>query len=676
VRILAVFPPGADPTRPYLALPMLDAYLAELGTAEVELYDANLDAFDSLTEETRLALARDGVERLLVERGRELDDPGRLNLEAALASAEYVIKGIAEAKATLRPRAGPPRAPEDWARALSLLKRAVELASGPYAPSGFGPGGARGRFRWDDLRELEAAVEAERENVFAEFLSRELLARVAASRPNIVKIVATFPGQVIPAFTAARLIRRSFPDVHVSLGGISMTYFGGALARWPQAKRYAHSFLLFEHEYGFEYLTHLLALGLQGERDLEAIPNLLLPGQEDFALSPEHDIPPELDRLPAPRFDQLPLDRYLCPELTLPIALSRGCAHRGCAFCLHSRAHRRRAPAEVVRHMGALEARHGAKRFFFADDSCSPEMLDALSRQLLSERRSYRWYCLARPEQGFTAELCGRLARAGCRHVLTGVESGSQRILDLMEKGTAAAAIPEVLASFHAAGIPVTAFAFAGFPGETLGEIAQTVALLDGIRDQTALIVFGRFLLQHETRIAREPNRFHIAVAAAPPGRAGFDLPFDGPEGAASGDEVAEALQRFRSRHLKSCGGRRRLLQRCIEYTGPALLLAEGAAPLGDGARRDRTLDGLAPLQLHRSVGLRELCGGSCVLFHGEADTTTLLGAGATALLRRIDGRRSASDLAGAAGARRGEALALLEQMWSAGVLQVAEASP
>src|SRR5581483_1131171 len=97
---------------------------------------------------------------------------------------------------------------------------------------------------------------------------------------------------------------------------------------------------------------------------------------------------------------------------------------------------------------------------------------------LLSERHAaIPFKCLLRADQ-VTPAIASALARAQCRTAWIGAESGSQRVLDAMEKGTRVEQIERATALLRADGIQVGFFLQFGYPGETRDDIEQTIAMV------------------------------------------------------------------------------------------------------------------------------------------------------------------------------------------------------
>jgi radical SAM superfamily enzyme YgiQ (UPF0313 family) len=129
-----------------------------------------------------------------------------------------------------------------------------------------------------------------------------------------------------------------------------------------------------------------------------------------------------------------------------------------------------------IRELRAL----GAEHLWFMDDIFGlkpgwlPRFADAIEREGL--RTPFK--CLSRADLLLRPGEVDALRRAGCETVWLGAESGSQGVLDAMEKGTTVAQIHESTAALKAAGIGVAFFLQFGYPGETWEDIQRTLQLV------------------------------------------------------------------------------------------------------------------------------------------------------------------------------------------------------
>ncbi len=141
-----------------------------------------------------------------------------------------------------------------------------------------------------------------------------------------------------------------------------------------------------------------------------------------------------------PDFDGLPLDRYLTPELILPLLSSYGCYHGKCAFCNVGYGgpdrFRMMDPDLVVDQMRALRQRYGSRHFFFSDEALTPRTLRVLSTRLAEGGDDLAWCGCARLDPGLTRELLETMASGGCRMLLFGLETAAESTIARMHKGT------------------------------------------------------------------------------------------------------------------------------------------------------------------------------------------------------------------------------------------------
>jgi radical SAM superfamily enzyme YgiQ (UPF0313 family) len=154
--------------------------------------------------------------------------------------------------------------------------------------------------------------------------------------------------------------------------------------------------------------------------------------------------------------------------------------------------------------------RRGVRHFRFADEHVPPARLAAMSRGIADRGLRLDYLALARPTREFTGAVLEEMAAGGCRAVLWGVESASQRILDRMDKGTRAEDLPGVLARAAAAGIRNHVFVILGFPTETRGDLEQTLRFLYENRRSIDAVHASQFGLNPGSRIDADPERFGV----------------------------------------------------------------------------------------------------------------------------------------------------------------------
>jgi len=170
---------------------------------------------------------------------------------------------------------------------------------------------------------------------------------------------------------------------------------------------------------------------------------------------------------------------------SLNMASSRGCPYRcnWCAKPIWGDAYQARSPHSVAREMLHLKRDLRAEHVWFADDifalshQWTLEFADAVEELDAAIPFKMQSRC-----DLMTRDSVGALARAGCVEVWMGAESGSQRILDAMDKGLRLESIYEARENLRRHGIRACFFIQFGYPGEGWEEIQETVSMVRDTR--------------------------------------------------------------------------------------------------------------------------------------------------------------------------------------------------
>jgi radical SAM superfamily enzyme YgiQ (UPF0313 family) len=352
--------------------------------------------------------------------------------------------------------------------------------------------------------------------MYRTLLQTWVIPQIRREQPDVVGISLTSADQITAGFTLAALIKEAGLKTHVVLGGKMITCWRDQLPRAKALWEYIDSAIVWEGEVALLKLTETLGNGA----DLASVPNLMYVSKGQVQVNGPKE-PEPVDTLPIPDFDGLPLDRYLAPARVLPVWASRGCYWGRCAFCNvgygESKRFAEQCVERVAREMITLAERYQTRHFFFADEALSPRMLKSLSATLIQAGADLDWCCCARFEPGINAGLLHQMRQAGCRMVLYGLESGSQRVLDRMHKGTKLSTAERILREGARAGIWNHIFFFFGFPGETEHDARETIRFFKANRHAVHSVCTGTFLLERHAEVAADPGRYGIARLIAPP---------------------------------------------------------------------------------------------------------------------------------------------------------------
>ena len=519
-----LYPPASDPRSPHLALPSLTAALRSEGHSVLQR-DLDLEALLHLLLPDALGAAAQRLRRdVAAEPGTGLYD--------LVSRADEIVDRTQPAIRQLR---DPDTFydPNRLTASREMIARAQDLHSA-----------ANGRVAWrlgpisyevadvdvSSLSDLARATAEPRTNLFHEFYEAHVLPDLQAGAHDVVGISITNHQQIIPGLSLARMLHEQ--GQLVVIGGTVFAKFADALAARPEFfELFCTAVVPHEGE------SALLEMGeaLEAGRTLDGVANLMFLDADGGVRRGPVQVE-DVDALPTPDFDGLPLDDYLAPEPVLPILTGKGCYFNRCKFCdipsinsIADRPYRRRSASAVANDMAVLAERHGARAFEITDEALAPPFLKRIGAELSAyPDLDPRLVGYARLEPGFTPEVCAELHNMGFRKLFFGLESGSQRMLDHMDKAVRVDVAREVLRSCHDAGIGVHVFSMVGLPEETEQDARETLQfLLDEasyLSHPRHSIDLHRFNLDLRTEYFNQADQYGLVFDRVRLGSADFPL--------------------------------------------------------------------------------------------------------------------------------------------------------
>jgi len=160
--------------------------------------------------------------------------------------------------------------------------------------------------------------------------------------------------------------------------------------------------------------------------------------------------------------------------------------------------------------MDLLAERYGAECFYFTDECLTPRLLRSLAGAETAERRRHDWLAEVRMEPALNSDFLRRLREGGCRMLMFGMESASQRILGRMHKGISLDTAANILRDCHAAGIRTMAMLIIGFPGELESEAEETLRFVEDRREMLSAASFTNFVLVERAPVFERPSEYGI----------------------------------------------------------------------------------------------------------------------------------------------------------------------
>lgn len=299
----------------------------------------------------------------------------------------------------------------------------------------------------------------------------ELLQRVISQEPDVVGISA-WTDFWYPAWLVGRMIKSALPDVH-------LTYGGPHVGIYPQETLdidFIDSVIVGDGEVPFLYLCNMLS----NEVEDNSFPGLHF---AEHGVKPQPDtfyIHKDLDDLPIPNRSLLPISDYGSVlsrgnHVTTMIT-SRGCPHR-CTFCkLNFQKTLCRSAESVIEEFRQIEQMNIREVEIYDDTfTWGKQRLRDICNGIIDADIKVEWAVRDRVSSA-DPELLKLMARAGCTRIHFGIESGSQKIIDKMQKRIKLEQARDAVKYAKEAGMTVLTYWMFGNLEETEEDIAATIA--------------------------------------------------------------------------------------------------------------------------------------------------------------------------------------------------------
>ena len=295
--------------------------------------------------------------------------------------------------------------------------------------------------------------------------------------PDCIGVSATM---IMIPFTKrlAEKIKEEVPTIPLVIGGPGVT---------------TDKEIIFESVFDFgiygegEYPFSELVSALDKKKDYNEIKGLIINTKNEKKINPPRPFVENLDEIPMPALHLLPdLRNYrMNPDRSIDFPIgtiisSRGCTYN-CIFCDHSifsRKWRGHSARRVVDEMKRLVYKYGVKEIDFEDDLFvfDKKRVIEICRLIRQEGLKVKWQCTGRANLT-DEELIKDMASAGCWFISIGVESGSQRILNLIKKGITIEQVKKTVILANKYKIKVRGNFMVNHPSETREDIKASMDL-------------------------------------------------------------------------------------------------------------------------------------------------------------------------------------------------------
>lgn len=316
------------------------------------------------------------------------------------------------------------------------------------------------------------------------FAYKNVLATIRDFKPDIIGILSK-TAKFFVIGKMIELIKAEFPNVFIVVGGPHATSSDASLLEKTKADLVIRG----EGEVTFyevvkEYLT--------GTQKFDSIDGISYRDNTEIIRNSTRRLIDNLDEIPFPRKDLvLQIDKVHADNMG-GLFSSRGCPF-ACSFCdaraTWTRRVRRRSAKNIVQEILQTRENYGTKFFTFSDDCFVTNKEDLFSFCAELEqvglaslpRKEFRWWCEVHP-QLISEESILRMRDAGCVAVAMGVESGSEKTLEKINKKSSLDLVRKTAKIIKDAGLNLVVFCMIGFPWETKADIEETVRFMEELQ--------------------------------------------------------------------------------------------------------------------------------------------------------------------------------------------------
>ena len=318
----------------------------------------------------------------------------------------------------------------------------------------------------------------------ADELSMEDLEELIANEsPDMVGFsVLTF--NLLNCMEVSKIVRKCNPRTKICFGGWHPTLY----PRETLAFDFVDYIVIGEGEWTFRDLVKINEGNENpAEKELAGIEGLgYKTADGSIMINSPREVVKNLDDLPLPAYDLVDTTKYshllACSGQTVNIMTSRGCPHR-CIFCdLRRTTYRYRTPVNILEEI-RFWVEKGIKEFFIQDDNFTINRKRTVEFcRLLTNANLDIKYKISSRVDCIDDEICQYLKNSGCYRIYFGVESGSQKVLDYLEKGITIQHIKTAFKAAHKHNIDCCAYIMIGVPSETEEDIRTTMRLMKDIK--------------------------------------------------------------------------------------------------------------------------------------------------------------------------------------------------
>ncbi|MBO5144312.1 MAG: radical SAM protein [Lachnospiraceae bacterium] len=489
VNMKYIIPPACEPTVPLLGPYQIAGYAEKIGY-KMDIYNFNNFFLQEIIDNHM------SEENIIIE--NELDKIEVLSYRKFLGSFEK-IKDYSDLKRELKNCT----TTEYYWRLVDYIRCSYDLYSMRFKNLRFRLDGVDSPYRWNIWKDIECFINKFYQSDICALIKKWISA-MNISNTQVIGINITFESQLFFAIMVCKLLNELHPDNKIIVGGGFVNSFINSGDSIGPIATYCDFVNAGEGEALIWYLKEngnnmqgLFDKGEKSESRAYYIPAEKICNQK-ISVCPPTIIGQELDN-------------YFSPLRVLPLRFTYQCYWGKCKFCTDKEYHScldSKYNAEEMIDFCVENAKNGdIDCIYFLDSAIPVPIMKKFCKKLIENDVKIKWGTNSRFDPPFVdEEFIELLAKAGCVFIKFGLESGSQHVLDLMDKGTKIENASAIIQLCRKHGILVHTYIMFAFPGETDEDRIETMKFILDEKSHPDNYNCSEFIMYGNSLIAKELN--------------------------------------------------------------------------------------------------------------------------------------------------------------------------
>lgn len=518
MKYLLINPPLTDPTMASNAISYLIGAAIDNGYTNFSCIDCNIEALNYVSSEKQAISTLKYAKNILIELEKKeyLTKHEQITYLYAIKSIGLTYTDIEESLAIFSDK----NKFYDYhlyRKSVLIILRWMDVLSLLGFPGQFS-GFSISRQLYGNLDSIEDLKNIDFINrltaPFYSYLNNIFLERIKNDNYNLIGITVNYASQLPFVLRISKLIKEYSSNTFLCIGGTEVSdiykYISHSKKILCEIFTDIDAIVIGERESAFIDILDYVSLG-KNINHKGIILNSLV---KKNVVSSYYE---NLVNLTEPKYDLWDYSNYWLPEPVIPYSPTRGCYWNKCTFCDYglnqdfpTSPSRTRPIKSAITDIKSIKKI--SDNIYFAVDAISPSYLNKLSIEIIEEDSlSIYWGGEIRLEKKLiNNNIIQNMRLSGCTLVSFGLESGNQRILNLIDKGIYLEDTEKILKFFYKSNIISQLMGFVGFPGETEKESLDTFDFLKKTASFWSIAGIGDFILTSGSIIAKNPNKFGI----------------------------------------------------------------------------------------------------------------------------------------------------------------------